>query len=131
MVSTLFTNNHDDDDTPKESQEEMTARLKKEAAERLVRKEAKQRTLVGIEIKPYSVEQDLMELWKKITTEVAQDGVVWGEACTLQPVAFGIQKIVTTFTMGANSSSDDIQEEIESRFEDDVQSVEITSMNVL
>ena len=50
------------EETPKESRAEMLARLKKEAEERTKQKEAKQRTLVGIEIKPFSIEQDLMEL---------------------------------------------------------------------
>ena len=108
----------------------MLARLKKEAEERTARKEAKQRTLVGIEIKPWDMEQDLMALWKKITTTIKQDGLKWGEACTLADVAFGIKKIQTTFVMGVNNSADDVQEAIEA-LEDEVQSVEITSMNVL
>eukprot|EP00525_Craspedostauros_australis_P003425 CAMPEP_0198110448 /NCGR_PEP_ID=MMETSP1442-20131203/2469_1 /TAXON_ID= /ORGANISM="Craspedostauros australis, Strain CCMP3328" /LENGTH=131 /DNA_ID=CAMNT_0043766517 /DNA_START=27 /DNA_END=418 /DNA_ORIENTATION=+ len=62
----------DDDDEEEEevteSRAEKLARLKKEAEERTARKEAKQRTLVAIEIKPWDVEQDLMVLWKKITT---------------------------------------------------------------
>merc|ERR1712032_1531060 len=126
-------NNVDDDEgekEPKESRTDMLARLKKEAEERTLRKEAKQRTLVSIDIKPWDTEQDLMELWKKITTEVRQDGLKWGEACTLVDVAFGIKKICTTFTMGMNNSSDDVVEAIQG-MEDDVQSVEITSMNVL
>eukprot|EP00540_Astrosyne_radiata_P014669 CAMPEP_0116849242 /NCGR_PEP_ID=MMETSP0418-20121206/15460_1 /TAXON_ID=1158023 /ORGANISM="Astrosyne radiata, Strain 13vi08-1A" /LENGTH=195 /DNA_ID=CAMNT_0004480935 /DNA_START=18 /DNA_END=608 /DNA_ORIENTATION=- len=118
------------EEEPKESRAEMLARLKKEAEERTARKEAKQRTLVAIEIKPWSMEQDLMELWKKITTTVKQDGLKWGENCTLADVAFGIKKIQTTFVMGVNNSSDDVQEAIEA-LEDEVQSVEITSMNVL
>jgi elongation factor 1-beta len=108
----------------------MLARLKKEAEERTAKKEAKQRTLVGIEIKPYDVEQDLMALWKKITTEVKQDGLKWGETCNLADVAYGIKKIQTTFVMGVNNSSDEVQEAIEA-YEDEVQSVEIISMNVL
>ena len=108
----------------------MLARLKKEAEERTAKKEAKQRTLVAIEIKPFDVEQDLMTLWKKITTEVKQDGLKWGEACNLADVAFGIKKIQTTFVMGVNNSSDIVVEAIEA-YEDEVQSVEITSMNVL
>merc|ERR1712071_195722 len=125
----------DDDDAekeeePKESRAEMLARLKKEAEERTIRKEAKQRTLVGIEIKPWTTEQDLMELWKEITKTVVQDGLKWAESCTLQEVAFGIKKIVTTFVMGAANSSDDVVEAIEA-MEDHVQSVEVTSMNVL
>jgi elongation factor 1-beta len=108
----------------------MLARLKKEAEERTKQKEAKQRTLVGIEIKPFSIEQDLMELWKKITTTVVQPGLKWGENCTLVEVAFGIKKIQTTFVMGVDNSSDEVQEAIEA-LEDEVQSVEIISMNVL
>jgi elongation factor 1-beta len=108
----------------------MLARLKKEAEERTSKKEAKQRTLVGIEIKPWDVEQDLMALWKKITSTVEQEGLKWGEQCNLVDVAFGIKKIQCTFTMGVNNSSDDVQEAIEA-LEDEVQSVEILSMNVL
>ena len=108
----------------------MLARLKKEAEERTARKEAKQRTLVGIEVKPWDVEQDLMKLWKKITETVTQEGLKWGESCTLADVAFGIKKIQCTFTMGVNNSSDDVVEAIEG-MEDEVQSVEVTSMNVL
>lgn len=126
----------DDDDEEEatgekvESRAEMLARLKKEAEERTKQKEAKQRTLVGIEIKPYSIEQDLMELWKKITTTVVQSGLKWGESCTLVDVAFGIKKIQTTFVMGVDNSSDEVQEAIEA-MDDEVQSVEIISMNVL
>lgn len=125
----------DDDDAaeeeePTESRADMLARLKKEAEERTKQKEAKQRTLVGTEIKPFSIEQDLMELWKKITTTVVQPGLKWGENCTLVEVAFGIKKIQTTFVMGVDNSSDEVQEAIEA-LEDEVQSVEIISMNVL
>jgi elongation factor 1-beta len=108
----------------------MLARLKKEAELRTIAKEAKQRTLVGIEIKPYSIEQDLMELWRKVTSTVVQDGLVWGQNCNLVDVAFGIKKIQTTFVMGVHNSSDEVQEAIEA-LEDEVQSVEIVSMNVL
>merc|ERR1719272_547545 len=115
---------------PKESRKDMLARLKAEAIERTKKKEAKQRTLVGIEVKPWGTEQDLMALWKKITTEITQDGVKYGEVCHLVDVAYGIKKIVMSFTMGSTSSSDEIIERIEG-LEDDVQSVELTSMNVL
>jgi len=120
----------DEEEGPKESRAEMLARLKKEAEERTAKKEAKQRTLVTIEVKPWDTEQDLMKLWKKITTEIKQDGLKWGEGCSLADVAFGIKKIVTSFTMGVSNSSDDVVEAIEA-LEDEVQSVEVTSMNVL
>jgi len=120
----------EEDDEPKETRAEMVARLKKEAEARTAAKEAKQRTLVAIEVKPWDTEQDLMALWKKITTTIKQDGLKWGEGCTLAEVAFGIKKICTTFVMGVNNSSDDVVEAIEA-LEDEVQSVEVTSMNVL
>ena len=126
----VFGDDDDEDEAPKESRAEMLARLKKEAELRTIAKEAKQRTLVGLEIKPWDTEQDLMVLWKKITETVIQDGLKWAESCHLQEVAFGIKKIVTTFTMGATNSSDDVVEKIEA-MEDEVQSVEVTSMNVL
>merc|ERR1712157_367814 len=126
----VFGDDDEEEESPKESRKEMLARLKKEAEERTAKKEAKQRTLVGIEVKPWDTEQDLMVLWKKITTTIVQDGLKWGEGCTLVDVAFGIKKIATTFTMGVNNSSDDVVEAIEA-LEDEVQSVEVTSMNVL
>merc|ERR1712113_660298 len=123
----VFGDDDEEEEAPKESRAEMLARLKKEAEERTRKKEAKQRTLVGLEVKPWDTEQDLMELWKKITTTITPEGVKWGEGCTLVEIAFGIKKIATTFTMGVNNSSDDIVELIEA-MEDEVQSVEVTSM---
>jgi elongation factor 1-beta len=124
----------DDDEAeaeaPKESRADMLARLKQEAEGRAAAKEKKQRTLVSIEIKPWDVEQDLMGLWKKITTTVVQDGLKWGEACTLADVAYGIKKIQTTFVMGANNSADEVEEAILA-MEDEVQSFEVISMSVL
>ena len=108
----------------------MLERLKKEAVERTTKKEAKQRTLVAIEVKPWDTEQDLMVLWKKITTTIAQEGLIWGQGCNLVEVAFGIKKIQTTFTMGVSNSSDDVVEAIQA-LEDEVQSVEVLTMNVL
>ena len=119
-----------EDAAPVESRAEMLARLKKEAEERTAKKEANQRTLVAIEIKPWDVEQDLMELWKKITVTIAQDGLKWGESCNLADVAYGIKKIQCTFVMGVKNSSDDVVDAILA-MEDEVQSCEVTSMNVL
>jgi len=126
----VFGDDDEEEEAPKESRAEMLARLKQEAVERTKRKEEKQRTLVAIEVKPYSTETDLNALWKKITTEIVQDGLKWGEQCHLAEIAFGIKKICMTFTMGVNNSSDDVCEAIEA-FEDEVQSVEMMSMNVL
>jgi len=115
-----------------ETDEERLKRLTNEAEERNATKQEKQRTHCIIEIKPYEVlsDDDLMALWKKVITTVNQDGLEWGESCKLEPVAFGIKKVVTSFTMGVLNSSEDVVSDIEA-MEDDVQSVEIISMNVL
>ena len=126
----VFGDDDEEDDAPKESRTEMLQRLKSEAEARAAAKEKKQRTLVSIEIKPWDVEQDLMALWKKITQTVTQDGLKWGETCTLADVAFGIKKIQTTFVMGVNNSADEVEEKILA-MEDEVQSFEVISMSVL
>jgi elongation factor 1-beta len=126
----VFADDDEEDDEPKESRADMLARLKKEAEVRTAKKEANQRTLVALEIKPWDVEQDLMVLFKKICSTIKQDGLKWAEACNLVDVAYGIQKIQTTFVMGATNSSDDVVEAI-LEMEDEVQSCEVISMNVL
>lgn len=115
-----------------EKDEERLKRLTKEAEERNAIKQNKQRTHCIIEIKPCEVlsDDDLLSLWKKVTSSVNQDGLEWGETCKLEPVAFGIKKVVTSFTMGVSNSSEDVVSDIEA-MENDVQSVEIISMNVL
>jgi elongation factor 1-beta len=119
-----------EEEEPKESRADMLARLRKEAEERAAAKELKQRTLVALEIKPWDVEQDLMALWRKIVSTINQDGLKWGENCTLADVAYGIKKIQTTFVMGVSNSSDDVVDAILA-LEDEVQSCEVTSMSVL
>jgi translation elongation factor EF-1beta/ribosomal protein L12E/L44/L45/RPP1/RPP2 len=126
----VFADDDEEDDEPKESRADMLARLKKEAEVRTAKKEANQRTLVAIEIKPWDVEQDLMALFRKITKSINQDGLKWAENCNLVDVAYGIQKIQTTFVMGATNSSDDVVEKI-LEMEDEVQSCEVITMNVL
>ena len=105
---------------------------KKAALERLAKKEAKQRSLCSLEIKPWEEEQDLMDLFKKVTTQVVKDGLKWGEKCELKPVAYGIKKIVMTAVINQNLSMDEIIEEItEDLFADEIQSMEMTSMSLL
>lgn len=131
----VFGDDDDDDEeeeAPKESRADMIARLKHEAEVRLKKKEENQRTLVGLDVKPWSTDQDLAELFKKLTTTInlPDAPIKWGEICHQVEVAYGIKKLVMSFVMGSQSSSDEVVEMIEA-LEDEVQSVEVTSMNVL
>jgi translation elongation factor EF-1beta len=67
-------------------------------------------------------------VWHKIR-EYSQEGLVWGENFKLEPVAFGIKKLVMTCTIvDSLVLLDDVTENIE-KLEDFVQSVTIASMN--
>ena len=83
-------------------------------------------------MKPWEEEQDLMALFNKIKTTVKRDGLVWGENCTLKPVAYGIKKICMTAVINQTTSMDAIIEEIlEERFPDEIQSMEMLNMSLL
>ena len=119
----------DEDDKPKEMDENLL-KLKAAAEARLAKKEAAQKSMVVIEVKPWEADQDLNALWKKIVTEMTFEGLKWGEACQLVDVAFGIKKIVMSCVIKMDVSMDDVTEAIQG-LEDEVQSVDIVSMNVL
>ena len=119
----------DEDEKPKEMDENLL-KLKAAAEARLAKKEAAQKSMVVIEVKPWEADQDLNALWKKIVTEMAFDGLKWGEACQLVDVAFGIKKIVMSCVIKMDVSMDDVTEAIQG-LEDAVQPVATVSMNVL
>ena len=85
-----------------------TEEKKKIAMERLAKKEAKQRSLCNLEVKPWEEEQDLMELFAKIKSTVVKDGLQWGENCELKPVAYGIKKICMTAVISQSVSMDEV-----------------------
>jgi translation elongation factor EF-1beta len=71
---------------------------------------------------------DLEMVWKKIL-EYKQEGLTWGETFKLEPVAYGIKKLVMTCTIvDSLVLLDDVTENIEA-IEEYVQSVTIASMN--
>lgn len=110
---------------------ETARRLKeeKDAKEGKKKKEKEaEKSLVVLEVKPWEADTDLEGLWKKII-EYQQEGLTWGQTFKLEPVAYGIKKLVMTATIvDSLVVLDDITENIES-FEDYVQSVTIASMN--
>jgi elongation factor 1-beta len=133
----------DDDDEDGETAEEKAAnkarKARMEAARKLKEeadakagkvKKAKEveKSLVVLEIKPWEADTDLEMVWNKIR-EYKQEGLTWGETFKLEPVAFGIKKLVMTATIvDSLVLMDDITENIEA-LEDYVQSVQVASMN--
>ena len=132
----------DDDDfwgEDEEQTEEEKAQAAKELEEakakamaKLAKKEANQRSLCNLEIKPWEADQDLKALYAKIKKTVVKDGLKWSEGLKLVDVAFGVQKIICTAVVNQTLSMDAIIEEItEDLFADEVQSMSMTSMSLL
>jgi translation elongation factor EF-1beta len=109
-----------------------TEKKKEEAMARLAKKEANQRSLCNLEIKPWEASQDLKALYAKIKETVVLDGLKWSENCALVDVAFGVQKIVCTAVIPLSLSMDAIIDEMtEDTFADEIQSMNMTSMSLL
>jgi len=109
-----------------------TEKKKEEALARLAKKEANQRSLCNLEIKPWEASQDLKALYAKIKETVVLDGLKWSENCALVDVAFGVQKIVCTAVIPLSLSMDAIIDEMtEETFADEIQSMNMTSMSLL
>ena len=109
-----------------------TEKKKEEAMARLAKKEANQRSLCNLEIKPWEASQDLKALYAKIKETVVLDGLKWSENCALVDVAFGVQKIVCTAVIPLSLSMDAIIDEMtEDSFADEIQSMNMTSMSLL
>merc|ERR1712216_490649 len=105
----------DDEEQTEEEKAQAAKELeeaKAKAMAKLAKKEANQRSLCNLEIKPWEAEQDLKVLFKKIQTTVAKDGLKWSENCKLVDVAFGVQKIVCTAVINQTLSMDAIIEEM-------------------
>ena len=125
-------------DDEEQTEEEKAAAAKKleeakaKAMAKLAKKEANQRSLCNLEIKPWEADQDLKALYAKIKKTVVKDGLKWSEGLKLVDVAFGVQKIICTAVVNQTLSMDAIIEEItEDLFADEVQSMSMTSMSLL
>jgi translation elongation factor EF-1beta len=109
------------------------AKLKKDkdVAEGKVKKDKEkptERSLVVLEVKPWEADTNLEELWKQII-QYQQEGLQWGASFKLEPVAYGIMKLILTCTIeDAKVVMEDVTDAIE-KFEDFVQSVQVASMN--
>ncbi|EQC39022.1 hypothetical protein SDRG_03974 [Saprolegnia diclina VS20] len=119
-----------DDDEEEDEAAKAAAKKRADAAKASKKEKAKpiERSQVVIEVKPWEAETDLEALALKIKA-LEVNGLSWGEGHKLVPVAFGIKKLlVQCIIIDDLVLLDDITEAIE-QFEDDVQSVDVASMN--
>ena len=135
----LFDEDEDEDEetraATKARQERMALAKKlkeeKDAASGKTKKDKEkpvEKSLVVLEVKPWEADTDLKMVWGLIK-EFQQEGLTWGESYKLEPVAYGIMKLVMTCSIvDSLVLMDDITDKIES-LEDYVQSVQVASMN--
>merc|ERR1711877_77911 len=89
------------------------------------------KSMITLDVKPFDDETDLDALAAKIKSEIAMDGLVWGQKHEKKPLAFGIFKLVITAVVEDEKvSTDDLTEKIE-EYDDEVQSVDIAAFNKL
>eukprot|EP01084_Bolivina_argentea_P028232 52484_1 len=125
-VDDLF-DDEEEEDKPKVSRAEQM----KAAAEAKKANKKIERSQVVIEVKPWEADQDLKALYNEKIRKIKIDGARWGEACNLVPVAYGINKLVISVVIDDDKVGlDDLTDALEA-LEDDVQSVDITTMNRL
>ena len=88
------------------------------------------KSLIVFEVKPWEADTDLDAMAKEILA-IEMDGLVWKTEYKLEPVAFGVKKLVIGCVIEDDKvSTDDLQEKVEA-LEDYVQSCDIAAFNKL
>jgi len=111
---------------------EAAALAEKMAAAAKKKKKAapKARSMIVLEVKPFDAETDLESLAqgiKKITHEGIQN---WGQEHKLQPVAFGIKKLIISLVVFDDLIGvDDITDLLQDKFDDDIQSIDVAAFS--
>ena len=114
---------HERMEAARKLKEEKDAKDGKKKAEK-----APEKSLLVLDVKPWEADTDLEAVWHKIK-EYKQEGLSWGETFKLEPVAYGIKKLVMTCSIvDALVLVDDITENIEA-LDEWVQSCTVASMN--
>merc|ERR1712187_328399 len=85
----------DDDEKAKAAAEALKAKRVAEYNARKAEKAAKKgvvaaKSMITLDVKPFDDETDLDALAAKIKSEIAMDGLVWGQKNEKKPLAFGI-----------------------------------------
>jgi len=132
----FFDDSDDEDEEAKAAAEALKAKRVAEYNARKAEKAAKKgvvaaKSMITLDVKPFDDETDLDALALKIKSEIAMDGLVWGQKHEKKPLAFGIFKLVITAVVEDEKvSTDDLTEKIE-EYDDEVQSVDIAAFNKL
>jgi translation elongation factor EF-1beta len=91
----------------------------------------KQRSLIKLEIKPNEVETDLNAMALRIKQEIQHPGIQnWGDQHKLEPVAYGIFKLlINVVVFDDDIMVEDIEEMLMEKFPEDIQSIDVAAMS--
>merc|ERR1712156_212805 len=112
----FFDDSDDEDEEAKAAAEALKAKRVAEYNARKAEKAAKKgvvaaKSMITLDVKPFDDETDLDALAAKIKSEIAMDGLVWGQKHEKKPLAFGIFKLVITAVVEDEKvSTDDLTE---------------------
>ena len=116
--------------TEEEKQALEEEQKKKEEEKKNKKKAVIAKSRVTFDVKAYEIEQDFDALAGKILETIKKDGLVWQDSYEVVPVGFGIKCLRLTMIIEDDKiSADDILEEIQNTWEDDVQSCDIVEFN--
>merc|ERR1711976_1051345 len=116
----FFDDSDDEDEEAKAAAEALKAKRVAEYNARKAEKAAKKgvvaaKSMITLDVKPFDDETDLDALAIKIKSEIAMDGLVWGQKHEKKPLAFGIFKLVITAVVEDEKvSTDDLTEKSKS-----------------
>merc|ERR1712156_314198 len=112
----FFESSDDEDEEAKAAAEALKAKRVAEYNARKAEKATKKgvvaaKSMITLDVKPFDDETDLDALALKIKSEIAMDGLVWGQKHEKKPLAFGIFKLVITAVVEDEKvSTDDLTE---------------------
>uniref|UniRef100_A0A2K6DDD1 Elongation factor 1-delta n=1 Tax=Macaca nemestrina TaxID=9545 RepID=A0A2K6DDD1_MACNE len=115
-----------------EEEDKEAAQLREERLRQYVEKKAKKPALVAkssilLDVKPWDDETDMAQL-EACVRSIQLDGLVWG-ASKLVPVGYGIRKLQIQCVVEDDKVGTDLLQEEITKFEEHVQSVDITAFN--
>ena len=108
-----------------EDDEELLAKMAA-SAQKSKKEKPKARSMIVLEVKPFDAETDLEALALNIK-KLTHDGIQnWGQEHKLQPIAFGIKKLIISLVVFDDLIGvDDITDMLTDKYEDDIQSIDI------
>lgn len=116
----------DDDEDAEKAKKEIQAQLAKKPEKKVIIMKSR----VIFEVKGYEEGQDFNEIGNRIMKEINRDGLVWQDTFKVVPHVFGTFKLQMTMIIEDDKvSADDVLEEIQGKWEEEIQSCDIVEFS--